>query len=278
MKWIIDDMMADSYYGGNFLSSLKELGRDVKVFEDNPFNQIKMENLKIEDLTLAYGSIQFIEKLAKENNKVSVFANFNSFDVNKYLSYVDSSLLLSDDYMYITMSFLLDDMQRETLKSLFGSEVFIRPNSSKKIFSGQIINLDDKRNIQNTFKMSGSNKDTIIIISSVKKVIGEYRTFVSQKNGVLTASTYFYDKRGAEVRGCPEKVRIFAETVIEELGDNAPDKLLVIDIAEYEKKGGGTCLGLVELNAPSTSGIYACDAMPIILEMEQIIKEEWEME
>lgn len=278
MKWIIDDMMADSYYGGNFLSSLKELGRDVKIFEDNPFNQIKMENLKIEDLTLAYGSIQFIEKLAKENNKVSVFANFNSFDVNKYLSYVDSSLLLSDDYMYITMSFLLDDIQREALKALFGSEVFIRPNSSKKIFSGQIINLDDKRNIQNTFKMSGSNKDTIIIISSVKKVIGEYRTFVSQKNGVLTASTYSYDKRGAEVRGCPEKVKIFAETVVEELGDNAPDKLLVIDIAEYEKKGGGTCLGLVELNAPSTSGIYACDAMPIILEMEQIIKDEWEME
>lgn len=277
MKWIIDDMMADSYYGGNFLSSLKALERDVKIFEDNPFNQIKMENLKIEDLTLAYGSIQFIEKLAKNSN-VSVFANFNSFDSNKYLSYVDSSLLLSDDYIYVTMSFLLDDSQRGMLKAMFGNEVFIRPNSSKKIFSGQIINLDDKRNIENTFKMSGSNKDTIIIISSVKKVIGEYRTFVSRKNGVLTASSYFYDKRGAEIRGCPEKVRIFAETIMEELSDNAPDKLLVIDVAEYEKKGGGTCLGLVELNAPSTSGIYACDAMPIILEMEQIIKDEWEME
>ena len=270
-------MMADSYYGGNFLSSLKALERDVKIFEDNPFNQIKMENLKIEDLTLAYGSIQFIEKLAKNSN-VSVFANFNSFDSNKYLSYVDSSLLLSDDYIYVTMSFLLDDSQRGMLKTMFGNEVFIRPNSSKKIFSGQIINLDDKRNIENTFKMSGSNKDTIIIISSVKEVIGEYRTFVSRKNGVLTASSYFYDKRGEEIRGCPEKVRIFAETIMEELSDNAPDKLLVIDIAEYEKKGGGTCLGLVELNAPSTSGIYACDAMPIILEMEQIIKDEWEME
>jgi hypothetical protein len=278
MKWIIDDMMADSYYGGNFLSSLKTLGRDVQIFEDNPFNFTKMDKLETEDTTLAYGSIQFIERLVRENDKVSVFANFNSFDANKYLSYVDPSLLLSDDYMYITMSFLLDDMQRTKLKAMFGNEVFIRPNSSRKIFSGQIINLDDKRNIVNTFKMSGSNKDTIIIVSSVKKVIGEYRTFVSRKNGVLTASSYFYDKRGSEARGCPEKVRIFAETIMEELIDNAPDKLLVIDVAEYEKGDGRTCLGLVELNAPSTSGIYACDATPIILEMEQIIKEEWDME
>jgi hypothetical protein len=278
MKWIIDDMMADSYYGGNFLSSLKELGREVQVLENNPLKQMEMDRLSINETTLAYGSIQFIDSLTKAQPNVSTFSNFNSFDANKYLSYLDSSLLLSNDYMFVTMSFLLDDIQRSKLKAIFGDKVFIRPNSSKKLFSGQIFDLDDKRNIENTFKMSGSNKDTFIMVSSVKKVIAEYRTFISKEKGVLSASSYFYDKRGAEVRGCPERVSRFSETIIEELGYNAPDKLLVIDVAEYERLDDGTCLGLVELNAPSTSGIYACDARPIILEMERIIKEEWEME
>ena len=278
MKWIIDDMMADSYYGGNFLSSLKELGRDVKVFEDNPFNRIKLDGLEIKDPTLAYGSIQFVDEVTKTHSKVSAFANFNSFDTNKYLPYLDSSLLLSDDYLFITMSYLLDDYQRNKLKNIFGNKVFIRPNSSKKIFSGQVIDLNDEFTIKNTVKMSGGGLDSFILISSVKKVIGEFRTFVSKKKGLLTSSTYFYDKRGAEVRGCPNEVRTFSETIMEELADNSPDELLVIEIATYVKGDGDTCLGLVELNAPSTSGIYACDAKPIILEMERIIEKELLME
>lgn len=276
MRWIIDSIMADTYYGGNFLSSLKELGREVTIYEDSPFNEIKMEKLAFNELTLSYGSVNFISKISKMDN-VSSFADFHSFDVNKYMSYLDPSLLLSSDYMYITVSFLFNEFQKERMKEMFGSKVFIRPNSSKKIFAGQIFDLNDETNLINTFKENNIDLNTIITISSIKDIICEYRTFVSRKNGVISASSYFYDERGAEIRGCPEKVRYFAETIMEELSDKAPDKLLVVDVAEYEKNGG-SCLGLVELNAPSTSGMYACDAKPVIMEMEQIIKDEWEME
>ena len=273
IKWLIDDMMGDPHYGGGFHSSLKTLNRDFIVFKDSPIKEVG--NLRLEDdedaTYLVYGSLQFVEKASKRFPNVVSFGPNDNYLFSHYASHLPASIFLSEDYSYITLSFLKNKEQRKSLIKQYGdSKVFIRPNSWKKLFSGQIINLLDETEISNFFRIAGGSDSTFVVVSSVKNITNEYRFFVSKEKGVIAGSTYSAGDRTKEVSEWPKEAEEKALEVMSAFGDNSPDSFIVIDIA----KNTDDEYKLVEINCVSCSGAYDSNTDAIIKESERIILDE----
>lgn len=271
MKWLIDQMMIEREYGGNIYETLLNSGREVSVIEYIPFIK-EVKDKSFDSQHLIYGSLELVEQL-KNNSNVASFGPTSKFDFNYYSSLLPSQFFMSSDYIIATTSWFEDPIKKQQLREMFGDQVFVRPNTGFKLFSGKVVDLDDPKELEYMYKFGSATSKTIVIISSVVNVIEEYRFFVSKENGVLTGSTYSASERGKEESDYSQSISDFAELVMNSFSETIDD-LIVIDVAKYLDKRGNEKLGLVEINCASCSGLYACDALPIIQEMENIIENE----
>lgn len=272
MNFIIDKHMADPQYGGGYLKAIKSLGHDVIVINYSPFRDISGEISKIdpEKSYIAIGSLLFIRDISKRDNIIS-FSGDDTYLFSSYSSAMDQSLLLSKSRIYTTIGRMRDVDHIRQLVTLFGSKIFIRPNRWDKVFSGQILDLDDDIAFNGFLSMNRSINDNIVVVDKVVDIKEEYRLYVSSEKGIITASSYDYIERGGESReNIPEGVIGVAERAISSLQYHIADEIFVIDVAgvnidsflEYR---------VVEINAASTSGPYDCDCEKIIQTMIELL-------
>lgn len=244
--WIIRNGFDDGGYI-NMIESIIKLGYTHELVDYIPFSEeYDLSHIDLNN-TVVYGG-QGLLNYAKRMGYKGVFFNDN-FDVLSWQNHWGNELL-NYDSIVSTIEKMNPTIDR----------FFIRPLHDNKKFSGQLMDLEEfngwKAKVMgldpNDF--STIDRTTEIVISTVKKIIAEYRTIVV--NGkFVTGSEY---KRGDKV--CYH--HFVPEYVIDYVNKMSsiwcPDTAFCLDIAEVYQDNEYVCK-IIEVNCVNGIGLYLCD-------------------
>lgn len=172
----------------------------------------------------------------------------------------------------------IDAPGQEELKSVWGDELlnsdavmgplgtimppgkgfFIRPVEDTKSFAGQIMNEDEfydwrKSIIMGNFPFATLGKDDLIMMAPIKTIYAEYRLYVVDGD-IVTGSRYKIGNKVFYTEDLDPKMLDYARARIKEY---CPRRAMCLDIAQIE--GDNLTYKVIETNAISSSGFYACD-------------------
>jgi len=170
-------------------------------------------------------------------------------EVKRFSTYapkLGGDILLNSDYYLLPFG----EFVRRRLKP--GESVFIKPDSGLKTFTGKVISYDTfDHEINSMNQIERVYPETLCVIASAKQIDGEFRYIIADGE-VITKSQYRWDDQ-LEVRidtfpQGDELAKYVAEL------NYQPDAVYVVDIALCNNSAK-----VIELNAFSSSGLYACD-------------------
>ena len=215
-----------------------------------------------------YGSHRFVRLMLKEYPKLR-YAAYGVNDrtvASSYLSNLPVEWFLNDQAIF--MPWKLFKHQGKDRFSSYKTGLFIRPNSGFKTFAGQTI-MFDKWNytIELLEDVTSVTDETMILISPLKDIIGEFR-FVVCDGQVVTGSEYRWDDR-LDIRiDYPIECFDLAEKIANH--DWQVDDAYIVDVAS-------TIEGpkVIELNSFSCAGLYACDLEKIVKSLSSVSLKTW---
>ena len=198
----------------------------------------------IDGVAVAYGSHNFCKRLA--DKKIIVY-DMNS-SCTEYYPLLDSGDLLNSDYVMVLFG---DFIRRKNyFLDIFGGEIFLRPNSGSKTFTGLTINSDNSTiEINTLMQCMNVPLDELVLVSSAKTIIEEYRFFICNEK-VVSQSYYDWDDKVKNVipPDCIQLAEKIANTPVQK------DLCYSVDIAITEIGAK-----IVEMNSFSYAGLYECN-------------------
>jgi hypothetical protein len=129
------------------------------------------------------------------------------------------------------------------------SSVFIRPNSSEKLFTGRIFDLFEFKDKVDDFEHLEDN--SLVVVSSPKKIIGEWRVICCDDR-IIDYSCYRFGGLDLPTQNAPTSLIDFTQRLIK----RSPlyNGHYTLDIAML----AGDIYKVIEANACFTAGLYAC--------------------
>ncbi len=210
---------------------VKDFDVDTKMWLDNTQNPFAMR-----------GAVATATRLG---------LNINRFDTRNWVPYLS-------DYM-LSKSFWWDTPKQICSRAGWTWPLFIRPDSGKKIFAGQVYTKD--KWLEEYAFLKQRNTEKILAFCAEPEWIGrEWRClFVGQE--LVGVSDYMYNGEilgGAGQRNITDKLKNLAKT-IRANEYFSPEDNVAIDIGQREDDS----YGLVEINFLESSGFYACNPEPV---------------
>lgn len=200
------------------------------------------------------GSIAFCRHASRTLSVTpGVYYSDERFRCSHYMPLIGAEYLLNPAPVWVPGSMLRYSF--EYYLGLLGvSEVFIRPDAGSKVFPGQVIKLSSwEAEFNSLDRLSGLTDQTLVMISPVKKIDAEYR-FVIVAGKVVCGSQYMAHGELDVSPLVDEDCLKLAEKIAQ--CSYQVDTAYTCDVALSEGVSK-----VVELNAFSTSGLYACDRM-----------------
>jgi hypothetical protein len=139
-----------------------------------------------------------------------------------------------------------------------GDGFFIRPVEDTKSFAGQMMNADEfydwRKNIINgDFAFATLGPDDLVMMAPYKEIYAEYRLYVIGGE-IVTGSRYKLGNRVFYTSDLDPKMLDYAR---ERINEYCPRQAICLDIAQVQ--GDKLTYKVIETNAISSSGFYACD-------------------
>jgi len=139
-----------------------------------------------------------------------------------------------------------------SLRERFGQKMFVRPDTGRKLFPGQVVGTSDTDIdlFLETYRL-GFDPLPLVIVDHVRPVVSEKRHFIDlARRVVVSASLYGHDgmEAGPDFDAWPALERVF------DAGAHLGDELCVCDVCLLQDGS----MAVVELNGFSTSGLYDC--------------------
>lgn len=222
------------------------------------------------EFCIFYGSLNLARRLRPY--VAGVYCNLPEFECTKYYPYYEEYLLNSP---YIMVPFGSLEHQFSNIFEFFypgccsgkdGTELFIRPSSGYKLFTGQTISFDDFERDFQALGYSEVDSHKIVILSYPKSIEKEWRVVIV--NGkAITSSEYKVRGRPVSSPTLPEDIEAvhgLAERISEKW---SPEPAFCLDI------GLDRCdntLKLIEINSFSCSGLYKCDKLKVVEEVSKL--------
>lgn len=259
-KWLIDKFLIEMSYHENLSEVLKRMGYKCIVSHYLPMSeQPPKKHYKDKECVVIYGSIGFVKQHVKKRNFVpGAYYQEKEMDCIGYMPKMDNpSLMANHNHVFTTFRDFMD--RRDFFYDIFNTnKVFIRPNSGYKTFTGLPIHTDEFDYEINTLKNLTSVVDeSLILVSSCKTIAAEYRFFIVNRQ-VVTGSQYKLNDKLDIQTGYSQEALAVAELMAKNVWQ--PDLAYACDvgIVNGEPK-------IIELNAFSCSGFYACD-IPLLVD------------
>ncbi len=241
MRFLIEEYERENGWT-DFGHKARELGHEVSIIRADRITAVARD---LTVPTMMLGTFQGIREAEQASPKIIVWTDWAAMNcLNWYPKF--GQYLLNNDYSFVQVTELL--RQRWLYFKVFcnDTKIFVRPNLSTKPFTGQLMDLQDIDKI-----LTQQLSEELVIVSSPKKIRGEWRFILSQ-TGIVGLSSYSYRGNITTIPFAPPKVKALAERMIS-IG-YFPKPLIVVDIAEtFEDE-----VFLMELNSFSSSGLYAC--------------------
>lgn len=257
VKWVIHDHLIQRALPTgrpNLLQALQSQGYETicLTYDETDRDLTKLPEWNGE-CVVTYGSVQFVNQVVKKRRGMwqpGAFLRTENLSYSAYAPYM-GDILLNDDFIMLPYA----EFRRRGLKAWDGS-AFIRPNSVTKLFTGFVINSNDYEHETNSLeRLSNVSPEDILVVARPKPILGEFR-FIISDGKVITGSAYSWDNT-LDVRSdvhpaCLEMAQEVAQR------EWQPDRVYTCDIALTEINGKQEAR-VLEFNAFSCSGLYACD-------------------
>lgn len=257
--WIIDSGIEDrspEHTGYPKLSeAVAEAGMPVFRFSLAQGAQVPDLDMPLGTVAYVYGSIPFVNRVLNVHNALWVPVANNersSLSYGQMATYLGGRLL-NEDFVILPFS----EVVRRRPAS-FGGAIFLKPFSNAKVFTGLSITEEEFDHEINCLRqIQRPDEHLLCVVAPIKDIVGEYR-FVIVDRKIVAGSQYRWDGK-LDIRiDIPAACWAMAEEVAELPWQ--PDDAYVVDIAQVPD---GTAR-VVEMNALSTSGLYACDTRAIV--------------
>lgn len=251
-RWLIDERLQERQYETGFPSladAARQQGHIVDVVRFEGRGTEIDTKITAENYVITHGTIQFCQQVERQFGKSwmpGLYFNENVKLFHKFAVHIGRENLVNSDYRIIPY----DD-----LRSL-NEKVFVKPLAGLKSFVGQVI---DPQKGDDMFRITEGKfiePDTLCVVASPRTIQSEFRYIIADKK-VVTGSEYRWDNvldvRRDTLPACDAMAQKVADM------EWQADSVYVCDVAM-------TDLGpkVVELNAFSSSGLYACDTNKIV--------------
>jgi hypothetical protein len=269
-KWLIDSYMFDNnplYH--TIPENLKSLGIDHHVTKYVPFATEQDYGPYLDgDNVILYGTIGYIKK-CKKIFTPGAYGFTSNRQCNVYMTKIPHHWFLNSDYIMLTWGDL--KARWRSIYELLGAyEIFIRPMSGDKSFTGQAIFYSDfEYEANSTQQLTSVTDETIVMIARSKKhdIKGEFR-FIIGAGEVIAGSEYRWDNKLDVRRDWPLECEEVATAVAK-----LPWQLDTVYSCDVALMADGTPK-IVELNSFASCGWYACDQKKILTRVTEIAEAE----
>jgi len=286
-KWLVElDLFTDTEE--ELIKAIKKSGREVKTLQYIPFDDNLVgrcsEGYEENDCVVFYGSLNFGRKLRKTSWIPGVYLKEKEYECTSYYPVFGDELIHSN---YIMMPYGDLHRRKDFLFEHFGEELFIRPNSGFKNFTGTLVN---RYNFDDTIQLCcfyDVEPDLLVIVSDVKDFQKEWR-FVIVNGEVISGSLYRDWTIGPEILSPGSKTRdlvlLNSKSVKEYCTDEnafkyaekvskmySPDTAWTIDIALTSDNEYKT----IEIGCFSCAGLYGNDLDKIVEKVSESAENEW---
>jgi hypothetical protein len=174
--------------------------------------------------------------------------------------------LLQQKYAFYPLSEVL--RLREQIYSVFGkdNQIFVRPDTNTKDFTGQIVHLDQMKRFVNSVSYRDPLSELMCVVAQPQEIKAEYRLIVHNKE-VITGSRYILDGHLDLDPYYPEGAVQVAESAVRVW---SPHPILAIDVAD-------THMGfrIIECGSVNCAGLYMANLDLVIQAITEQTKEEW---
>ena len=230
-------------------------GHSYELIKYVPFTDklyYPLQKLKYENPVIFYGSLNLARQIRSMNLIPGVWCNLEKMKCTSYYPYY-GKFLINNDYTIIPFGEL--DRLRPKLFERFGvnHDIFIRPNSPSKIFSGGLLN--EAESLSHFLANSVVFPEELVLVSRPQQIFAEWRLVVCGSE-IIAGSQYHKNGLLETNKEFSAEVTKFAYEVIK---DWQPERCFVVDIGETEDG-----YGLVEINSFSCSGFYESDISDIV--------------
>lgn len=250
VAWLIDTTLQERQYECGFPSladAAREAGHTVSEVKYVPFSD--PIELTDNNPVVVHGCIEFNKK--RRGGTPGAYFNDNVKLFSKFAPHIGDDLL-SGDYVILPYG---EFVRRKMV------DRFIKPLSGLKEFTGQVASWND------SLSHIHIEPETLCVIASPIKIQSEFRYIIAERK-VITGSEYRWDDvLDVRMDTLPE-----CDALAQKIAA-APwqaDIVYVCDVAMTE-------LGpkVIELNAFSSSGLYACDTRKIVKAVGEAATKEW---
>lgn len=222
------------------------------------------------ECVVAYGSVAFVRQVTR--SKAGAWQP-GSFMKTEALSYTGFSPFLGD--VMLNDGFVIlpyGEFKRRGL-SAWGGKAFIRPDAVTKSFTGFVVSEHDFDLETNSLeRLSCLSPEDHIVVAPPKQILGEFR-FVIVDRKVVAGSCYGWDDVHDVRSDYDPSCHALAVEIAQR--DWQADRAYTCDIALEGLPDGRTRPRLLELNAVSCSGLYACDTDAIATAVSLAALAEW---
>jgi hypothetical protein len=210
---------------------------------------------QVQGPAVAFGTFRCLTQMQRNPDLCNfIFDDYAQLACTSYYSYLYRYL---GRLAFIVPMSALPHMQ---LAPIFGSSIFIRPDSNKKPFEAAVVPLNS---IEHYLRSHPQNHDELVVVSEVLQIDREFRCFC--RNGkVFAHSSYKEDVYSP----APPEVIAFAEEIATDALQTLGLNMLTVDVAVC-----GDTLKLIEIGGVNSWGFYGCDLKAFIEVMEAEARE-----
>jgi hypothetical protein len=269
MKWVVENFSE----GEDIIELIKAIrSQEHQLYLIDRKTGFEYKHINIQnECVVFYGSINMapIMQSYLSTCKPVLFENFDKFKCSAYWPKFNK-FLFNDKYEFVNFG----DFKTNKFEyySKYGKDamLFIRPDDGNKTFSGQLLDLQDFDRFVNNNIVCNAKDDDLIVVSTPKNIISEFRFIVTDKKQILGKSCYKFQNKLTTVPGAPSGAIEIVQKILD-VGE-CPARVFAIDIVE----DGDHNYWLMEFNSFNSCGLYATDKQTIVREVSTIAMEEYE--
>ncbi|MDP1573139.1 MAG: ATP-grasp domain-containing protein [Pseudomonadota bacterium] len=249
---------------------LRNLGDSVQIVSGSVRDLPPVELLPAPMSALAITTLQDAAKNQIGPGVPWLYFDTHAYDVSSWMPRIGSNIpVLNRDGLFLPFGML--QAPCPALLSWIGEEgsVFIRPDSGRKLFTGFVVKVarDGSLSIGHEHQVRLVAPDAMCLVALAKIMEPvEWRFWVVDRK-VVASTPYSWDTE-PEWAPAPDSCLAVAQAMA--ANPWQPDIAYVVDVVEH---GGQSYL--LEINAASTSGIYAAPLEPLLLALRDAAQREY---
>ncbi len=272
VNWLIEDGPWESDRINEIAKEIVRQGMKYEIIKYKPFGATELNQFSDDACVVTLGSINLVRQVQRTKRWYpGSIANFDNFKCSTYYAHY-GQYLLNDDYLMMPLA-EITRRWRELQEHFSKEELFVRPDSGTKTFTGQT-------STTGNFKDFGK-PETLCVVAAAKQLGREYRIFVCKNGGIIAGS--MYRNKSAEINYCdvykslPEDNEHASEVLglcsyIYQNVKWQPDRIFAFDIG-YDTNEDR--YAILELTAYSCAGWYASDIPSMIKYGAEAALEDW---